>query len=458
MEKRKVYISSTFRDLNAIREFITRKIEDQNVLGEYYETTYIMEHMRDAGRDGSIQEQCLEALGKADVYILIIGNWYGSCPQGSDKSYTELEFLEAKKRRDIKKYILHSSVKYNQLKLSELNQTCLNANIDIEINNKKVEAFKENSRVTSAIEFDSDEALKDKIVDCLIRDISVLYLEEKFASNSTIKSKRDYLNRDAHRAIFGKKRKELETSKIFPVAIINTSEDAVQCFIDRLKKDYVITDITSEQSLQSRILRSSDYQSGLINYHDNKSPDFESTLLFLESKCDDAFSSNSSIKYLFDSITQKKNNTACTLQFEIGITDIADDSDANNHWLKLIVIFLEQLNKLDKTIIAGIYIFISIKYNSSKDLDAINNNKYLQQIFCLSNIINLDKLSNLKKQDVTNFLRDKVYELSTKTPDSEEYLDIESEYNLIKADIDKVWFSETEFSYYHALKVLGVAK
>lgn len=85
MPVRKVFLSSTARDLGEYREAVYREI---NRL-EDYKCVW----MEDFGaRDREADEFCRQKVGECNIFVGIVGHCYGSCPKGSDKSYTEREY------------------------------------------------------------------------------------------------------------------------------------------------------------------------------------------------------------------------------------------------------------------------------------------------------------------------------------------------------------------------------
>jgi hypothetical protein len=82
-EKMKVFASSTFRDLAEHREVLRLALESSG-----YEFRG-MEHF--AADERAPLEVALRAMDGCDVYLLIIGDLYGSTPPGRVISYTELE-------------------------------------------------------------------------------------------------------------------------------------------------------------------------------------------------------------------------------------------------------------------------------------------------------------------------------------------------------------------------------
>lgn len=102
MAKRKVYLSSTFKDLEEYRALIIRKFEIE--FSESFELCRIMEYMYDNGRSIPPLQECIEEVKQSDVYLLILGNRVGSIPPNSDKTYTEHEYEMALAMKD-EKYI-----------------------------------------------------------------------------------------------------------------------------------------------------------------------------------------------------------------------------------------------------------------------------------------------------------------------------------------------------------------
>lgn len=93
MERRKVYLSSTFEDLEPYRELVIKKFESE--FSESFELCRVMEYMYDNGRNIPAIDECIQEVKNSDIYLLILGNRIGSCPKDSDKTYTELEYEAA---------------------------------------------------------------------------------------------------------------------------------------------------------------------------------------------------------------------------------------------------------------------------------------------------------------------------------------------------------------------------
>jgi tetratricopeptide (TPR) repeat protein len=90
-----VFLSSTARDLARYREAVYRAIEG-------LEGTHCV-RMEDFGaRDWEADDFCRAKVAECDVFVGIVGHLYGSCPEGSQQSYTEQEYeaaVQAKKPR-----------------------------------------------------------------------------------------------------------------------------------------------------------------------------------------------------------------------------------------------------------------------------------------------------------------------------------------------------------------------
>lgn len=93
MEKRKVYLSSTFKDLEPYRKLVINKFESE--FSESFELCRIMEYMYENGKSIPPIDECINEVKKSDIFLLIIGDSAGSYPKNSQKTYTELEYETA---------------------------------------------------------------------------------------------------------------------------------------------------------------------------------------------------------------------------------------------------------------------------------------------------------------------------------------------------------------------------
>ena len=83
----KIYVSSTFKDLEECREkvrLVLRQMNHEDVAMEYY-----------VAEDRRPVDKCLEDVVACDLYVGIFAWRYGYIPPGYDKSITELEYRKA---------------------------------------------------------------------------------------------------------------------------------------------------------------------------------------------------------------------------------------------------------------------------------------------------------------------------------------------------------------------------
>lgn len=92
MSKKRVYISSTFKDLKEYRSSIIDDLE--TVLSTNFELARIMERMYDKGNSKPNIEECIEEVKRSDIYVFILGDTVGSFipNQTPPATYTELEY------------------------------------------------------------------------------------------------------------------------------------------------------------------------------------------------------------------------------------------------------------------------------------------------------------------------------------------------------------------------------
>lgn len=153
MNKLKVYISSTFLDMEPLRKQILAEI--QGGLPEWFEFTEVMERMKMTNGNGENRpsiDVCLANVREADIYVLLTGKRYGSWPESySDaycnllqntekKSYTWLEYETACDTRKKRRHIY-------QLEITDdfFEKAGLNSHTDLDDEEKRVyfEKFKQ---------------------------------------------------------------------------------------------------------------------------------------------------------------------------------------------------------------------------------------------------------------------------------------------------------------------------
>lgn len=92
-ESFRVFLASTFRDLAPARDLLQAKVDQKQ------DTDIVRLEGLEGGSVDEIEVRCRAKLRTCDFAILILGFRYGSSPEGTERSYTELEFeamLEAK--------------------------------------------------------------------------------------------------------------------------------------------------------------------------------------------------------------------------------------------------------------------------------------------------------------------------------------------------------------------------
>ncbi|PIF34358.1 uncharacterized protein DUF4062 [Flavobacterium sp. 9] len=96
MAKQKVYISSTFKDLQGFRAVLIDFFDKQGK--NHFEKLELMEHMYDKGDSKPFLNTCLEQVMASDIYIIILGKNAGSFPPDDiEKTYTMHEYITALK-------------------------------------------------------------------------------------------------------------------------------------------------------------------------------------------------------------------------------------------------------------------------------------------------------------------------------------------------------------------------
>lgn len=110
--KKKVYISSTFKDLSDYRDVVLK--EFNGIYSETCELSRVMEYMYDNGQSIPNVDVCLEEVKKSNLYLLIIGSRVGSFVPGINKTYTEMEYETALQSNTSIFRFINTSVKPNE--------------------------------------------------------------------------------------------------------------------------------------------------------------------------------------------------------------------------------------------------------------------------------------------------------------------------------------------------------
>jgi len=151
--KKKVFISSTYRDL------LEHRKEVWELLGEHDVKVSGMEEF--GARKSDSLTTCLEEVRESDIYIGILGMVYGSVDATSGKSYTQLEYEEAiRSNLDIFIYLIDKDESIFRL-----------SNIDF-INYTKLEKFKTELKSKHTVDFFKDPIDLKKKVNGLLNQLS----------------------------------------------------------------------------------------------------------------------------------------------------------------------------------------------------------------------------------------------------------------------------------------------
>src|SRR6266496_3163953 len=82
------FLSSTAKDLSVYRDAVYRGIQRMD--------GWKCIRMEDFGaRDETPDDLCRQQAAAYDVFVCVVGHLYGSCPPGSDESFTEREYNAA---------------------------------------------------------------------------------------------------------------------------------------------------------------------------------------------------------------------------------------------------------------------------------------------------------------------------------------------------------------------------
>jgi hypothetical protein len=87
-----VFLSSTAKDLQPWRDAVAEAI---GKLSGFH-----CIRMEDFGAvDAAPADLCRKKVAESDIFVGLAGHFNGSCPEGSDLSYTQIEYEEAKRKR-----------------------------------------------------------------------------------------------------------------------------------------------------------------------------------------------------------------------------------------------------------------------------------------------------------------------------------------------------------------------
>lgn len=108
----RIFISSTCFDLEEVRVNLRKFIEDfgyEPIMSEFGDIFYEF--------NSHVQDSCIQAIKNSDIYILIIGNYYGSRYHNTQKeipeSVTLMEFKKAISEAKLKHIFINKFVEYD---------------------------------------------------------------------------------------------------------------------------------------------------------------------------------------------------------------------------------------------------------------------------------------------------------------------------------------------------------
>jgi Domain of unknown function (DUF4062) len=444
MSKRKIYISSTFRDLSSIRNKIIQLITNQNVLGNYYDVAYIMENMAIAGNPDTALEQCLEQVDLADVYILIIGSWYGSLTtyNGKEQSYTQHEYDRAKIDTKKRIYILHSTEGFDLSFANEVKILCNEKNVLAEDNSNRIKEFKNNStrNRSGAIYFSSESNLLDEINKCFVGDIAYYYLKETLSSTVTIEPKLKYkidrVNENA-KLVDGMKNTLIDSinqKNVFKVLTFSKPDDRPEYYCKRI----VLEKCGVQNPDYIEPFRSSNYLTSLSRFNTN----YNLTQCVDLLKSNDDFNINHQVLELSKAISENRKDFFDLFYFEISEIELASD----NKWILFINCFCKNLisHYQNIDIQNRIFIFINVNYKAEDSLAR-------HDLFEIERHINIGCLGKINVADVLLFFKNEVLKISDE--DSERELDKLEQYKRLEIGISTIQL-ENQFTYYGIEKYL----
>lgn len=116
MQKPRIFISSTFYDLEQAREDLERFIKNlgyDSILSEKGDVTY--------GKDKSLENYCYEEVENSDIIVALIGGRFGSSSQYSNRSITQEE-IEAALEKNKRIYIFIKNDVHTEFSTYKLNK------------------------------------------------------------------------------------------------------------------------------------------------------------------------------------------------------------------------------------------------------------------------------------------------------------------------------------------------
>jgi hypothetical protein len=444
MGERKVYISSTFKDLENARQDIIQAISDRDILGDYYDTAYIMESMKTFGRSETALEQCLSAVRSADVYILIIGNWYGSMTeyQGISNSYTEHEYTAAIRSLNYPRiYILHSDITYDNDNSAEVSRLCAERNIPPEENAARVAAFKQLTlqNRAKAVSFSSLKDLQRKIDNAFVGDIAYYFLYRKMNEFKLSNMKLPYyIDRVPQNILLDTAMEGTIFEGIYPILLPSIIDNKPEAYAKRVMYDkcpiptYAGPIRSGASSVKLASFYNKEGKKELADYVD----------LLIKTQ---SIGENGLFSRLDGENPASGGKIRDVIQFEVAITDQQDGL----HWIRFIDEFIGLLLEArDGLKIFRVFIFVHLLYTDQTVVEKTI------KTFTAERYINLRMLGNIKYADIVDFFKEQVLEITA--DDSEENRDKQEELKRLVNALDVAISMDDELTYYRTTKVLNL--
>jgi hypothetical protein len=455
MGQRRVYISSTFKDLERVREQIIQVVTDPNILGDDYSVAYIMESMKVFGNSASALEQCLDAVRSADVYILIIGNWYGTTIAygGEDLSYTQHEYMTAiNSTNNPRIYIFHSDADYDAATKKEADELCVQRGSSPKENGERVAVFKQlTMRDRPKIDsFSSDEVLKKLIYHAFISDIKYYFLfrqmDEFRFSNAKLPY---YIDRIPQNTLLKKEMFNGRFRNIYPVLLLSEADNQPRAYAKRVMYDKCY--IARYDGLNNpffKPIKWSDYQGKFTSFYKKEEKkeekkEFKDFVEFL--KRTEEGNENAIIVNLSRDLKTPGAPIKEIIQFEVGTVE----QEVGNYWIKFIDEFVRSLLAAEDLLnVEAVFVFVHVLYrDKGKARGAI-------KLFTKDHFIDGDILENIKYADILEFFKSQVLQITA--DESDENGDKKEEYDKLVAALNTAIGVDQELSYYKTTKILNL--
>lgn len=415
MSKLKVYISSTFRDMEDVRSHIIDRIRVG--LTDNFELSKVMEMMHGDLLNRPNIDFCLDEVRNADLYIILVGNRYGSHTdyyhneeniktQNTDcLSYTELEYVTAEATLEKRLYGIYK-FHITEDFFKENNLDCHTDLSDINIKEKHACFLNKLSEKNILIKIDSNQKL--------IAEINNKLTEFNLYYNNLFKLEiNDYqktlINRQNQVNIINQKKnpgnildKKLGQYSRCVVMIVNTigEKDYYDGFNLRLKTEII-------NSTDTITFKVGDIMNRLASCSIDNENQYNRIFEVLLEACSNSILGNPGTNLNFDNlyreiIDKRVQNRFISLDIE---TDYENEI-MNQRCFEIITQFIHKLENIlsSNNFVYNFYFVINLKEEDlSDDIIEKYHNRLNQQ---LTNIecINLNKLKLIEYDDVIAWL------------------------------------------------------